>query len=129
MSMETEIIEWMRQVVAQEDKRDAYRAAETAKVLRDGGRFITWTGGGGGDENRVYDVNTKELLAVTEDTLEAFNAAWQDNWFSDDSLWGAAYDRHPDPDAPADYAFLLNDNYYPERFKEFLAAYDGGGAK
>lgn len=115
-----EIIEWMRAVLAQDDKRNAYVEAEMKRIKDSGGRFITWTGGGGETENRIYDRDTNELLAITEDTVEAFSAAWQDNWYNPDSIWQEAYNRFEDPEMPEDFAFLLNENYEPEDFRKFL---------
>lgn len=118
--MDKAVTEWMQEVVSQDNKRVAWEQARYNEVVDKGGRWITWTGGGNGDENRVYDRDTGELLAVTEDTIEAFEEAWQDDWHNPDPIGSEAYDLFPDPDMPEEFAFLLDDNYDPEVFKEYL---------
>lgn len=122
--METQIMNWMKAVVAQDDKRNAFIAAKIQEARANGKVFVSWTGGGNLPENRVYNQETGETLAVLPDTSEAFHEAWDEHpeWMTDDPIWMAAYKLYPDPDMPGGLEFLLNDNYEPEDFREYLAS-------
>ena len=79
------------------DKHENYERVVAQRKLDEGWIIVSHTGGGNQPENRLYDYFTGETLAVVEDTLEAMDRAWQDNWYHADRLTEDAYDLYQGP--------------------------------
>ena len=122
--MDPAIRAWLQAVVAAEDERAQYVQAQKATILAaHGGRFVGWTGGGGPDHNRIYDLDTGQtLLIIPDGDPEAFGEVLaENNWHIEDPISMSAAAEVPDPPPPDGYPdWLFTDDLDPDRIRAWL---------
>lgn len=122
--MDPALLDFLVAIVRVEDKRRAWVTAAKGRIAAEtGARFVGWTGGGGPDHNRIYDVDTNETLAIVPDTFDDFQVALtENNWLPVDAVTNESYDKFPEPSRPADYPeWLLSSDLDPDVIRPWLA--------